>query len=92
MPVEFRPPPGIGSSCDPQRLLLRCPFPSKLAEARIPGTVDEKLGCERGVHVDTGPVFRYLHPDLYGFGCSDIISLLAGQDHQQQDDGFAADS
>ena len=31
-----------------QRLVFRCPMPHKLAEARHPGTINEKVGCEVG--------------------------------------------
>jgi hypothetical protein len=34
-----------------QRLIFRCPMSHKLAEAKHPGTIDEKLSCEVGAYV-----------------------------------------
>jgi hypothetical protein len=48
IPVAVEPLLKAGGASGTQKLLLRCPFPFKLAEARYPGTVDEKLGCEVG--------------------------------------------
>lgn len=55
-----------------KKLIFRCPMPHKLAEAKYPGTVDEKLSSEVGTHV----WMQYQCPDiriphLYGFGFSD---------------------
>ncbi|KAK0624540.1 hypothetical protein B0T17DRAFT_530402 [Bombardia bombarda] len=55
-----------------KKLMLRCAMPHKLAEARYPGTVDEKLRCEVATRA-------WLHdrcsdiriPHLYGFGFCD---------------------
>ncbi|KAK4044666.1 hypothetical protein C8A01DRAFT_42574 [Parachaetomium inaequale] len=63
--------------CEPveaahRRPIFRCPMPHKLAEARYPGTVDEKLSCEVGTYTwmqDWCPDVRI--PHLYGFGFSD---------------------
>ena len=55
-----------------KNLNFRCPMPHKLAEARYPGTVDEKLSSEVGAyiwmqeHCPDIPI-----PQLYGFGFSD---------------------
>jgi hypothetical protein len=52
-----------------QRVVFRCPMPHKLAEARYPGSVDEKLSCEVGAHVwveEKCPDIR--SPHLFGFG------------------------
>jgi hypothetical protein len=51
---------------------MRCPMPHKLAEARYPGTVDEKLSCEVGTYAwmqETSPDVPI--PHLFGFGFSD---------------------
>ena len=34
-----------------KKLMFRCAMPHKLAEARYPGTVDEKLSCEVATYV-----------------------------------------
>ena len=55
-----------------RKLMFRCPMPHKLAEARYPGSVDEKLSCEVGMYAwmqDQCPDIRI--PHLYGFGFSD---------------------
>ncbi len=55
-----------------RKLILRCAMPHKLAEARYPGTVDEKMGCEIGAYVwiqEKCPDIRI--PHLYGFGFLD---------------------
>ncbi|KAF2245173.1 hypothetical protein BU26DRAFT_522282 [Trematosphaeria pertusa] len=52
-----------------RRLVFRCPMPHKLAEARYPGTVDEKLSCEVGAYVwvqEKCPDIPV--PHLLGFG------------------------
>ncbi|TPX14919.1 uncharacterized protein E0L32_005028 [Thyridium curvatum] len=52
--------------------IFRCPMPHELAEARDPGTFDEKTACEVGTHVwmqEQCPLVRI--PRLYGFGFSD---------------------
>ncbi|KAK3335106.1 hypothetical protein B0T19DRAFT_113 [Cercophora scortea] len=54
------------------KVVFRCAMPHKLAEARHPGTVDEKLGCEAGSYVwmqERCPGIRI--PHLHGFGFSD---------------------
>ncbi|KAH8723918.1 hypothetical protein GQ44DRAFT_740665 [Phaeosphaeriaceae sp. PMI808] len=51
---------------------MRCPIPHKLAEARYPGTVDEKLSCEVGTYAwmqENSPNVPI--PHLFGFGFSD---------------------
>ena len=63
---------GDGSSGISQRLVFRCPMPHKLAEARHPGTINEKVGCEVAAHVwmeELCPEVRV--PHLFGFGFSD---------------------
>lgn len=55
------------------KLILRCPLPFKLAEAKHPGTVDEKLACEVGTYAwmqEQCPDVRI--PHLYGFGFSEM--------------------
>lgn len=66
VPVEVRP---RGTHV---RLVFRCAMPHKLAEARYPGVVDEKLRCEIGTYAwmqNWCPDIRI--PYLYGFGFSD---------------------
>jgi hypothetical protein len=66
IPVEVR------STRFHKKLMFRCPMPQKLAEAKYPGTVDEKLSSEVGTYVwmqDRCPDIRI--PHLYGFGFSD---------------------
>jgi hypothetical protein len=68
MPVEVKETSGSVS----RKVLMRCPMPHKLAEARYPGTGDEKLGCEVGTYAwmqDNCPLTRI--PHLFGFGFSD---------------------
>lgn len=53
------------------QIILRCPMPHKLAEARYPGTIDEKMGCEVGAYAwvqDKCPEIPI--PHLFGFGLS----------------------
>lgn len=60
---------GISSS---RKVIFRCPMPHKLAEARYPGSIDEKLGCEVGAYIwvqEHCPEIR--SPDLFGFGFLD---------------------
>jgi hypothetical protein len=55
-----------------KKFIFRCPMPHKLAEARYPGTVDEKLSSEVGTYAwmqHHCPDIRI--PHLYGFGFSD---------------------
>lgn len=55
-----------------RKVVLRCPMPHKLAEAKYPGTVDEKLSCEVGAYIwmqDQCADVRI--PHLFGFGFSD---------------------
>ncbi len=55
-----------------RKVLMRCPMPHKLAEARYPGTGDEKISCEVGTYAwmqDNCPDIRI--PHLFGFGFSD---------------------
>lgn len=66
IPVEVK---SGSASC---KVIVRCPMPHKLAEARYPGTVDEKLGCEVGTYLwmqDNCPDVPI--PHLFGFGFSD---------------------
>lgn len=70
--ITVGPSLGAEGASSPQKLLLRCPFPFKLAEARYPGTIDEKLGCEVGAYAwmqDQCSDIRI--PHLYGFGFSE---------------------
>ncbi|KAF2812184.1 uncharacterized protein BDZ99DRAFT_383189 [Mytilinidion resinicola] len=53
-------------------VIMRCPMPHKLAEARYSGTVDEKLSCEVGTYAwmqANSPDISI--PHLVGFGFSD---------------------
>ncbi|KAK3693277.1 hypothetical protein B0T22DRAFT_476134 [Podospora appendiculata] len=62
----------IASGGRSSKVVFRCAMPYKLAEARYPGTVDEKLGCEAGAYVwmqERCPDIRI--PHLYGFGYTD---------------------
>ena len=55
-----------------KKLIFRYPMPYKLAEAKYPGTVDEKFSSEIGTYVwmlDRCPDVRI--PHLYGLGFSD---------------------
>lgn len=55
-----------------QKLVFRCPMPHKLAEARYPGSVDEKSSCEVGAYAwveEHCPEIRT--PHLFGFGFLD---------------------
>ncbi|KAK0710089.1 hypothetical protein B0T26DRAFT_755206 [Lasiosphaeria miniovina] len=62
----------VKSGRQSSKVVFRCAMPHKLAEARYPGTVDEKLGCEVGAYVwmqEKCPDIRI--PRLYGFGFLD---------------------
>jgi hypothetical protein len=66
IPVEVR------SAGFNKNLIFRCPMPHKLAEAKYPGSINEKLSCEVGTYVwmqDRCPDIPI--PQLYGFGFSD---------------------
>jgi hypothetical protein len=66
IPVE------VTSGSVSRKVLMRCAMPPKLAEARYPGTVDEKISCEVGTYAwmqDNCPHTRI--PHLFGFGFSD---------------------
>jgi hypothetical protein len=87
VPIEVRPPPSEATG-DPspasQKLLLRCPLPHKNAEARFPGTVDEKLGCELGAYVWIQERCSDIRiPHLYGFGFSELrqVSCASSRIH-----------
>ncbi len=54
-----------------KKLLMKCPMPFKVAEAKHPGSVDEKFRSEVGAYVwmqENCPSIRI--PYLYGFGTS----------------------
>lgn len=54
-------------------VIVRCPLPSKLAESRYPGTVDEKMSAEIASYVfmqEECPEIRI--PCLHGFAFSNI--------------------
>ncbi|KAI1159765.1 hypothetical protein F5B18DRAFT_664322 [Nemania serpens] len=56
-----------------RKVVFRCPMPHKLAEARYPGSIDEKLSGEVGAHVwieKHCPEIR--SPHLFGFGMRGI--------------------
>jgi len=51
--------------------MMRFPMPHKLAEARYPGTVDEKLSCEVGTYVwmqENFPDIPIPHLVVFGYG------------------------
>lgn len=55
-----------------RKVIFLCAMPHKLAEARYPGTVDEKLGCEVGAYVFMQENCSDIRiPHLYGFSFSD---------------------
>lgn len=60
-------------SCSSSRtVIFRCPMPHKLAEARYPGSINEKSSCEVGAYIwveENCPEIRA--PHLFGFGFSD---------------------
>ncbi|PKS08632.1 hypothetical protein jhhlp_005019 [Lomentospora prolificans] len=67
IPIEVQ---STTSPC--RKLLLRCAMPHKLAEAKYPGSIDEKMGCEVGAYAwmqERCSTIRI--PNLYGFGFSD---------------------
>ncbi|KAH8772443.1 hypothetical protein F5882DRAFT_174322 [Hyaloscypha sp. PMI_1271] len=75
IPIEVR------SARFHEKLIFRCPMPHKLAEAKSPGTVDEKLSSEVGMYAwmqHQCPDVRI--PHLYGFGFSDHRHFV----HEQQ--------
>ncbi|CRK10016.1 hypothetical protein BN1723_009123 [Verticillium longisporum] len=62
----------VNSSGVRRKVVFRCPLPHKLAEARYPGSIDEKSSCEAGAYVwveENCPEIRSLH--LFGFGFMD---------------------
>lgn len=69
----------LGPSSSNKQLILRFPLPYKLAEARYPGTADEKLSCELETYVwmqERCPEIPV--PHLHGFGFADNhqVSIL----------------
>ena len=95
IPVEVRHahPSTTHPAPVPTKFVVRCAMPHKLAEARYPGTVDEKLGCEVGTYAwmqAQCPDVRILH--LYGFGFSDhsnVGQLTASLRCSPVDEGLA---
>jgi hypothetical protein len=66
IPVEVQ----STGSC--RKFMIRCAMPHKLAEAKHPGTVNEKVACEVGMYVWMQEKCRDIPiPRLYGFGFSD---------------------
>ncbi|KAG7109913.1 hypothetical protein HYQ44_020319 [Verticillium longisporum] len=62
----------VNSSGVRRKVVFRCPLPHKLAEARYPGSIDEKSSCEAGAYVwveENCPEIR--SPHLFGFGFMD---------------------
>ncbi|EFY93749.1 hypothetical protein MAC_00240 [Metarhizium acridum CQMa 102] len=62
----------VNSDNTNKKFIFRCPMPHKLAEARYPGSIDEKLSCEVGASIwveENCPEIR--SPFLFGFGFSD---------------------
>ncbi|KAH9211846.1 hypothetical protein DL95DRAFT_510504 [Leptodontidium sp. 2 PMI_412] len=75
IPIEIR-----SARCH-KKFMFRCPMPHKLAEAKYPGTVDEKLSSEVGTYAwmqHQCPDIRI--PHLYGFGFSNHRHFV----HEQQ--------
>ena len=65
IPIEVR------STRFHKKLMFRCPMPHKLAEAKYPGTVDEKLSSEVGTYAWMQHQCLDIRiPHLYGFGFS----------------------
>lgn len=55
-----------------RKLILRCAMPYKLADAELPGTVNEKVACEVGTYTWMQANCPEIPiPHLYGFGFSD---------------------
>lgn len=64
-------PAVVKSKNETRKVIMRCPMPHKLAEARYPGTADEKLSCEVGTYAwmqENSPNVPI--PHLFGFGFS----------------------
>lgn len=62
----------VNSKSSYKKVVFRCPMPYKLAEARYPGSIDEKLSCEVGASIwvdENCPEIRSAF--LLGFGFSD---------------------
>lgn len=62
----------VKSGNSARKVIFRCPMPHKLAEARYPGSIDEKLSSEVGAHIwieENCPEIR--SPHLFGFGMMD---------------------
>ncbi|KAF2971928.1 hypothetical protein GQX73_g1641 [Xylaria multiplex] len=62
----------VKSGNSARKVIFRCPMPYKLAEARYPGSIDEKLSSEVGAHIwieENCPEIR--SPHLFGFGMMD---------------------
>lgn len=54
------------------KVVMRCPMPHKLAEARYPDTIGEKLSCEVGSHIWKQENCPHIPtPHLFGFGFPD---------------------
>lgn len=55
-----------------QKVIFRCPMPHKLAEARYPGSIHEKLSSEVGAYIWVEENCPEIHsPHLFGFGMLD---------------------
>ncbi|POR34351.1 Uncharacterized protein TPAR_05431 [Tolypocladium paradoxum] len=62
----------VKSGSSSRKVIFRCPMPHKLAEARYPGSIHEKLSCEVGAYMwveENCPEIR--SPHLFGFGFLD---------------------
>ena len=62
----------VKSGDSTRKVVFRSPMPHKLAEARYPGSIDEKLNSEVGAHIwieENCPEIRA--PHLFGFGMTD---------------------
>ncbi|KAJ8129291.1 hypothetical protein O1611_g4343 [Lasiodiplodia mahajangana] len=72
IPVAVKTRAAMKSGKPPTIVIFRCPMPYKLAEARYPGSIDEKLSGEVGAYIwieENCPEIR--SPHLFGFGMTD---------------------
>ncbi|KAH8160993.1 hypothetical protein CIB48_g7247 [Xylaria polymorpha] len=77
----------VKSGNSARKVIFRCPMPHKLAEARYPGSIDEKLSSEVGAHIwieENCPEIR--SPHLFGFGMMDGRHMLSDTFHIHRED------
>ncbi|KAI0971288.1 hypothetical protein F4678DRAFT_472741 [Xylaria arbuscula] len=79
----------VKSGNSARKVVFRCPMPFKLAEARYPGSIDEKLSSEVGAYIwieENCPDIR--PPHLFGFGMMNGRHYLGPETGRMLSDTF----